>query len=98
MKPEQVQKKIQISRATFFRLVSSGNLLGAKKMATNQLVLLEETLMELEKASPDSSEEKSEIISRIKETQKKLDELTGEEHSRSTGTEINGNQSASDSK
>ena len=32
MKPEQVQKKIQISRATFFRLVQSGNLPGAKKV------------------------------------------------------------------
>ena len=32
MKLEQVQKKIQISRATFFRLVQSGNLPGAKKV------------------------------------------------------------------
>ena len=32
MKPEQVQKKIQISRATFFRLVQSGNLPGARKV------------------------------------------------------------------
>ena len=32
MKPEQVQKKIQISRATFFRLVQSGKLPGAKKV------------------------------------------------------------------
>ena len=32
MKPEQVQQKIQISRTTFFRLVQSGNLPGAKKV------------------------------------------------------------------
>jgi len=32
MKPEQVQQKIQISRATFFRLVQSGKLPGAKKV------------------------------------------------------------------
>ena len=32
MKPEQVQQKIQISRTTFFRLVQSGKLPGAKKV------------------------------------------------------------------
>ena len=32
MKPQQVQKTIQISRATFCRLVASGNLPGAKKV------------------------------------------------------------------
>ena len=32
MKPEQVQQKLQISRATFFRLAQSGQLLGAKKV------------------------------------------------------------------
>ena len=194
MKPEQVQQKIQISRATFFRLVQSGNLPGAKKVGdswridrdqlrvyfqdeekaegygqvmgrdrrqseenhfdvmgkpempepydlkqreeevrafmrsrleerskerpksrelmivleehyrkTGQteklLVLLEETLMDLEKASPDSSDFRLKSLEDLlEETQEKLDELTGEEHSRSTGTEINGNQSASDGK
>ena len=61
MKPEQVQQKIQISRTTFFRLVQSGNLPGAKKVGDSWRIDRDQlrAYFQGEKVAAESEEEKN---------------------------------------